>query len=202
MKYSTVLWLLELQIRRGRKVQTQVLTVNSNSRTSNWRCNLFSKKNPIIRIFWISGWLAVPVNPDQLSSGVYTRHVQEPRRYSKRCHLRPPFVRWSFWSPTSTLPVLTKRFSAVFWSPPDTATTSPKIWPLTFSCIINIIIKLSSCVCKVWAARIPQSVQQLTTGWKVWGSNSGEGRHFPHPSRPALVSTQPPIRWVPGLSRG
>jgi len=31
IKYSTVLWLLELQIRRGRKVQTQVHAVNSNS---------------------------------------------------------------------------------------------------------------------------------------------------------------------------
>jgi len=32
IKYSTVLWLLELEIRRGRKVSTQVRIVNSNSR--------------------------------------------------------------------------------------------------------------------------------------------------------------------------
>jgi len=28
------------------------------------------------------------------------------------------------------------------------------------------------------------------------------GREFPYPSRPALGSTQSPIQWVPGLSRG
>jgi hypothetical protein len=47
--YNTVLWLLELEIRPGRKVQTQVHTVNSNSRPSNCHCSLFSKKNVISR---------------------------------------------------------------------------------------------------------------------------------------------------------
>ena len=50
IKYRTVLCLLELHIRRGQKVQTQVYTVNSNSRTSNCQCSLISKRNPIIRI--------------------------------------------------------------------------------------------------------------------------------------------------------
>jgi len=70
IKYSTVLWLLELQIWRGRKVHT----VNSNSRTSNCQFNLFSEKNPIIRIFCISGWLDVPINPDKCSFTAQVSH--------------------------------------------------------------------------------------------------------------------------------
>ena len=41
------------------------------SRTSDWQCSLFSKKNRITRIFCTSGWLAVPINPGKLSSTVY-----------------------------------------------------------------------------------------------------------------------------------
>ena len=47
-----------------------VHTVNSNIRSSNCQCSLLSKKNPIIRIFCMSGWLAVPINQDKWSSTV------------------------------------------------------------------------------------------------------------------------------------
>jgi len=41
IKYRTVLWLVELQIKRGRNIQTPVHTVNSNSRTANCQCSPF-----------------------------------------------------------------------------------------------------------------------------------------------------------------
>ena len=66
IKYSTVLWLLELQMRRGQKVHS----VNSSNRTSNCQCSLFPEKNPIIWIFWISGLLAIPINLDKWISTV------------------------------------------------------------------------------------------------------------------------------------
>jgi hypothetical protein len=69
-KYSAVLWLLEPQITRGRKVQTQLHTVNSNSRTPNFQSSIFGNKNKITRSFCISGRLAVTINPDKRSSTV------------------------------------------------------------------------------------------------------------------------------------
>ena len=76
MKYSTVLWLIALQTKSGREVQTPVHTVNSNSRTANCHCSLLPNKNPIIRIVCMSGSLAVPINPDKWNSAVFCTPVR------------------------------------------------------------------------------------------------------------------------------
>jgi hypothetical protein len=61
VKYSAVLWLLELQFRRGRKVQTEARSVNSNSQTSNCQYSPFSRKG------CLSGFSAYPdASPSQL----------------------------------------------------------------------------------------------------------------------------------------
>jgi hypothetical protein len=68
----------------------------------------------------------------------------------------------------------------------------------------NIQIYIYICYIYLLVARGRDSSVGVATGYGLDspGIEFQEGRDFSHTSRPALGPTQPPVQWVPGLSRG
>ena len=76
-----------------------------------------------------------------------------------------------------------------------------------------VVAKLFDIVLVLWHMIIEYLIQEIcgpgssvgiatAYGLDGPGIESRWGRDFPHLSRPTLRPTQPPVQWVPGLSRG
>ena len=69
---------------------------------------------------------------------------------------------------------------------------------------VSTQLQLTNISYHIIKGRGPGSSVSIATDYELDGPGiqSRWGRDFPHPSRPALWPIQPPIQWVPGLSRG
>jgi len=79
-----------------------------------------------------------------------------------------------------------------------TSTNSTCLWNMLLGKICHCLMYIQTVICG------PGSSVGIATELRAGrsGIESRWGRDFPHLSRPALGPTQPPVKWIPGLSGG
>ena len=71
------------------------------------------------------------------------------------------------------------------------------VFPITPTTNVNYFRNSTS----IWGGRDSSVGIAIRYGQDGPEIESRWGRDFPHPSRPVLGPTQPPVQWLPGLSR-
>ena len=139
-----------------------------------------------VSVVTISAWKVVPfftgTNKITITRIVVTPYLQA------RCPILAWIYgrreKWVSWSYCDLVPVYVGHIKE---------NNAPKvIWKKQFR--IVRCVKMTCFLIKQWFAM----------AWTVrgWIPRPRPGRNFSHPFRPALGPTQPPVQWIPDLSRG